>query len=229
MWQPQANGGVTSPWTGKKWLAIGDSITQSAYSNIGSPYHKYIADKIGCTVINAGYGGTGYFNAASGFAYTRIDSGLYDLTADFVTVFLGTNDWWQSGQSVPLTTVNLGVLGDTNKTATFYGAVDYTLSKLAKMYNGKPVSVVTPLDRANSFSETLNYSTGNGIPLSAVADAIIKVARKYSMPVFDLYRESNFNAGDTAFKNSYQPDGLHPNDAGHQLLARKILSFINSL
>jgi lysophospholipase L1-like esterase len=219
--------GTTSPWIGKRWCVIGDSITQANGMAEPGPYHKQIAAQVGLTAVNKGYGGWGYFNANSGAIYTKIDDGTgIDLTADLVTVWLGTNDWLQSPATTPLTTANFGAFGDTDKTATFYGAVDYTLKQLAEKFNGKPVAVFTPLPRVNAWYETPNAA---GITLGQVSDAIIKVANKYGLPVFDLYRESNFNVWNSAFRSSYITDGLHPNVTGHTILSRKILSFLNTL
>lgn len=218
---------MTSPWSGKKWLAIGDSITQANGMANPGPYHKQIATQLGLTAINGGKGGWGYFNAETGKYYSLIDSNTIDTTADVVTVFLGTNDWYQTPQTVPLTTSNLGQLGDTDKTATFYGAVDYTLKNLATKFNGKPIGVITPLIRGNAWPELINPN-GN-VTLTQVVDAIIKVAKKYQMPVLDLYRESNWNIWDNNFGSVYTMDGLHPTVAGHTILARKIVPFLNSL
>ncbi len=216
--------GTISPWSGKKWLVIGDSITN--YNKAPGSYHAVIAQKLNMTAINEGRGGWGYFNSNFGNYYTRIDGNQIDLTADLVTIWLGTNDWFQSNMTTPLTPENFGVFGDTDKTESFYGAVDYTLKQLAIKFIGKPVAVFTPLQRSNSFP---NIPNPHGITLEQVSDAIIQVAQKYTMPVFDLYREANFAVFDNSFDNDYFSDGLHPNDSGHAILARKIEAFINSL
>lgn len=77
----------------------------------------------------------------------------------------------------------------------------------------------------------------SSVSLQDVSTAIIKVANKYSIPVLDLYNNgSPLAPWNTTNKNTYfadprgdTPDGLHPNDAGHQILADKILAFLNTL
>lgn len=229
LWVPKNDtGGVaTSPWAGKKWMVIGDSITNYGYSTTAS-YHKLIATQLGMSSINGGVSGTGYFASNTQY-YNFIDAGTtgtaqIDPTADLVTVLLGTNDWAENHipERIPL---SLGSLGDT-ATTSFYGAVDYTFKQLALKYRGKPIGIMTPLPRSDAWDNVVN--TG-GVTMTQVADAIIAVAKKYSMPVLDLYRESNFNMWDASFRSVYATDGLHPTDIGHQILARKIIPFINSL
>lgn len=76
------------------------------------------------------------------------------------------------------------------------------------------------------------------VSLQDVSTAIIKVANKYSVPVLDLYNNGGTLAPwNTTNNNTYFSypgsggvgDGLHPNDLGHQILADKILAFLNTL
>ncbi|MDC4545503.1 SGNH/GDSL hydrolase family protein, partial [Acinetobacter baumannii] len=58
-------------------------------------------------------------------------------------------------------------------------------------------------------------------------------AEHYSLPIFDLYSKSNLYPWQDASNRYYftapsntEPDGLHPNDAGHKIIARKLKPFI---
>lgn len=210
---------AVSKWAGKKWIAIGDSITKSLTD---TPYHTVVGTKLGFgTVINAGVNGSGYFVNGSGMGgpfHTRISS--LDATADLITVFGGTNDWNEVG-----TTFAMGTFGDTT-TSTFYGALDYTFKSLITKYPTKTIVVFTPIPRDNNWGANLN---SQGVTLEQVTDAIIKVCNKYSIPVLDLFRNSGMFASNATFKTAYMPDGLHPNSAGHVLLADKIANFLNAL
>jgi len=57
-------------------------------------------------------------------------------------------------------------------------------------------------------------------------DIIIEVAAQYSLPVLDLYATSGMQPENEACRNALIPDGLHPNDAGHVILARRIANFL---
>lgn len=212
-----------SKWSGKIWNAIGDSITEKNGAT-SKNYHDYIKEEINCTINNYGVSGTGWRTpksvGGSSAIYQRI-SGMA-VNADLITVFAGTNDWSEVG--IPMV---LGSFGDTDPLASFYGAVDNVLSQLVTKYPTKTVAVFTPLQRSEAW-----YNLGHGtstVTLEQISDAIIKVSNKYNVPVLDLYRLGNMYAQNATFRTVMMPDGLHPNDAGHQLLADKILSFINDL
>lgn len=217
-----------SKWSLKKWGVVGDSITELNFRT-SKNYHGYIADEIKCLVSNYGVSGTGWRTPNSAGTgrpiYERISA--MDSTLDLVTVFAGTNDWGQTG--IPLV---LGAFGDTNPSASLYGAIDNTLKQLVDKYPTKKIAVFTPLPRGDAF----NGPNSAGIYLSQVADAIIQVSDKYSIRSLDLYRGSglfpwNDAANEYYFKAVGQTSGdrLHPNDAGHADLADIILPFINSL
>ena len=66
-------------------------------------------------------------------------------------------------------------------------------------------------------------------PLSFFVKIIREVAEYYSLPVLDLYATSGLQPEVPIIKERYMPDGLHPNDAGHIILADKIGKFLENL
>ena len=60
-------------------------------------------------------------------------------------------------------------------------------------------------------------------------DIIKEVARWYSLPVLDLFASSGLQPRVPVIQEKYVPDGLHPNDAGHVILADKIAAFLRAL
>lgn len=218
-----------SKWQGKTWNAIGDSITEpNSRTNIN--YHGYIKQKIGCNVNNYGVSGTGYFTPSTNGGTNQIPNRISNMSnsADLITVFAGTNDWSQVGK-----TLVMGSFGDTDSNVSFYGAVDNVISQLITKHPTKTIAVFTPLPRSNSFNGAVNSA---GVSLQQISDAIIQVCAKYSIPVLDLYRCSGLFPWNTDANNYYftapgsgSPDGLHPNDLGHQKIADKILAFLNTL
>lgn len=142
-----------------------------------------------------------------------------DEAADAVVVFGGTNDFGHG-------TAPLGVPTDRTP-ETFWGACHYLMNELLTRYPGKPVVFLTPLHRLNE-----NDPKGDGskkfsvAPLKAYRDIIIEVAAQYSLPVLDLYATSGMQPENEACRNALIPDGLHPNDAGHVILARRIANFL---
>ena len=51
--------------------------------------------------------------------------------------------------------------------------------------------------------------------------AIRQTAAAFGLPVLDLYEREDLSV--------YTPDGLHPNDEGHALLARLFQNFLQTL
>jgi lysophospholipase L1-like esterase len=66
-------------------------------------------------------------------------------------------------------------------------------------------------------------------PLCDYVKAIREVCEYYSIPVLDLYKESGMACNVREYCDLYAPDGLHPNDAGHAILAHKIKNFLERL
>jgi lysophospholipase L1-like esterase len=213
---------TTSKWVGKNWSLIGDSITEFASNRSTKNYYQYISDSLGgMTITNVARGGTGYFTMYGSSPTFSNRVGVTDIASDLITVFGGTNDW--ANPSCPL-----GVMGDTDGSISLYGAIYTTINSLITRFPTKTIAVFTPLPR-NDGTNTPWMANSQGYKLSDVADAVINVANHFSIPVLDLYRKSNMYPWNTSFETALMPDGLHPNAAGHQILADKILSFLNTL
>ena len=59
----------------------------------------------------------------------------------------------------------------------------------------------------------------------AFVEIIREVAEYYSLPVLDLFATSGLQPEIKAIQENYIPDGLHPNDKGHELLAKQIVKY----
>ena len=82
---------------------------------------------------------------------------------------------------------------------------------------------MTPLHRYNFGG--LTYDTdanGDGHTLKDYVDAIKDVCELYGVPVIDTFSKSGLNPMITAIYSAYITDGLHPNEAGHRLIADRI-------
>lgn len=147
-----------------------------------------------------------------------------DETADAVVVFGGTNDYGHGNAP-------LGVPED-REPATYWGACHYLMRELITRYTGKPVVIVTPLHRDN---EDDPHGDGAGrkilsvAPLRVYRDILVDVARQYALPVLDLYNTSGIVPTIPVCRERLLPDGLHPSDEGHALIARRIGYFLKTL
>jgi lysophospholipase L1-like esterase len=145
-----------------------------------------------------------------------------DPSADAVVVFGGTNDYGHG--EAPL-----GVSTD-RAPDTFYGACHYLMDGLLTRYPGKPVAVLTPLHRDGEEDPTGGGRKMHSVaPLRVYRDILLEVACFYALPVLDLYAVSGIQPANPVCRQRLLPDGLHPSDEGHALLARRIGLFLQTL
>lgn len=222
--QAAVNASIQSPLKGKKWVAIGDSITEVNFRT-GKNYHGFVSDNVGgMTIYNYGQAGTGY--------YGRFNvAGTISDDPDYVTVFFGTNDW---NNSDPNNTKSLGAFGDTANT-TIAGCIYLTLSQLITKFYSKKIAVFTPLPRSDNYG-SLATANSRGFTLEQLSDVISKTAAHFSLPCLDLYHTAQLPVWTTAGNAFYftapgqsSPDGLHPNDAGHAKIAQQIQRFMERM
>ncbi len=141
-----------------------------------------------------------------------------DDDADVVVVFGGTNDFGHGDAP-------LGEFADRTP-YTFYGALHLLMEGLINKYPESTIIFMTPLHRLEE-----HYTRPGGIfaPLETYVNIIKEVAEYYSVPVLDLWSVSGIQPKVDIIKEKYCPDGLHPNDAGHRLIASRLAGFIESL
>ena len=215
--------------TGKKILFLGDSITEGCgASDVSKCFVSLIAERESATCINYGIGGTRVARQAAPSAEARWDQDFIsrvaemDAEADAVVVFGGTNDFGHGDAPI-------GSFED--RTAyTFYGALHTLYISLIEKYPGTPIVVLTPLHRLNE-----DNIRGDGfkehptLPLKGYVDIIRQVAEYYSLPILDLYAASGLQPKVSVIQEKFMPDGLHPCDAGYDILANKITQFLKQL
>lgn len=198
----------TSLLSGKLWNVLGDSITAGGANMY--PYHSIISDSDAILVNNYGIYSTTIAKRTGRDDHMCERYINMSDDADIITVLGGVND------------CTLGVpLGDINSSdiTTFYGACNVLFKGLIEKYPTKGIGIMTPIRKRNS-ALLENY-----------VNAIKDVAKKYSLPVLDLYNMSGLNPdidliNDTLFNAK---DGLHPNTEGYKIITPKIREFIKSL
>ena len=209
---------------GKKWCVIGDSITEKNYRSTYN-YHYYVANSVkDMAVYNYGISGSGFYNR-SGVASTITQTDI-----DILTVFFGTNDWANVASHNKL----LGTFLDTG-TTTVSGCINTLLSALIAKFPTKIIAIFTPLPRLTNWGSNAT-ANAQGYTLEQLSNLIIQYAKHYSLPYLDLYHESNLPVWNNDANVYYftapslsTPDGLHPNDAGHKVIAGKVKAFLESI
>ena len=200
---------------GKKWAVLGDSITagDGLTANIITRYSSVVAKQCGIIPYNYGYSGSRiavqgsegdatYDNAMVIRYASMIDD------ADYITVLGGIND---ANNQLPL-----GTLGDTD-ISTFYGALEVLITGLLTKYPGKAIGFITyPHYQGSERHQTY-------------VNAIKEACARYAIPVLDLHSNGGMNTMTTAFSQMFYSDGLHPNELGQAVMARKICAFLGTL
>jgi lysophospholipase L1-like esterase len=211
-----------SKWAGKVWNVIGDSNTE-ANDHASRKYHDILWRSMGfAKVNNYGLSGCGWWNSwthpSTGDFYAAFYKRLNTLDphADLITVLGGGNDYKGTEKDLVL-----GQFGDNDPDASFYGAIDHTLSTLIAMYPTKTIAVFT------QFRRNLGEITNDKIEL--MVEAQIKVSQKYGIPCLDLYHNANQYPWLEDYRTEHMPDGIHLRQIGHDKLADKIKPFLESL
>lgn len=136
-----------------------------------------------------------------------------ERSADAVVVFGGTNDYGHGDAP-------FGELSDICDT-TFCGAVNSLILKLKKDFPHAKIVFMTPLHRLGE----MNPSRADQKILKDYADAIVTICEKHSIPVIDLFKMNPIDPTD----KTLIPDGLHPNDHGHEILADIVAAALEAL
>lgn len=219
---------VKTRFEGKTILVTGDSITEGTGTTTKA-WHEYLADWLGCTVLNDGKSSTGLIRNNGGVPgiYTRIDTWKATYgDVDAIIVMGNMNDGGLGAHSFPV-----GSFTDAVATASQYGALHKTMQKLIARYPNTPIGWVISTPRKEN---TLYPSPNNGKAwgtdgwFEPYAQAILAVCNHYSIPVLDLYHHSQLRPWDTFFNLKYfnAMDGVHPNALGHEIMAKKIIDWV---
>ena len=202
---------IESELFGLVYGSLGDSITFGY--GVDKSYSEIISEELGLAFTNYGISGnrlasTDNDNDSSPMCvrYANMSDDL-----EIITVMGGTND---CASQVPIGT------NESEDITTFKGALNVLCRGLLEKYPSKRIGFLTPLQRANN---------NGAIKQIEYVDAMKEMCSLYSIPVFDLYRESGICTIHNDNANGLLSDGLHPNDLGQRLLARKIKHFIETL
>lgn len=213
---------------GRKLNFLGDSITQGVGASFAEAcYVNRVAELSGALCRNYGISGTRIARQTHPSDPASFDldfcmrANSMDADADVVVVFGGTNDYGHGDAPI-------GVFSDRTP-ETFYGALHILYTSLICRYPQSKIVVLTPLHRCG---EEFSVEKRPGVevrPLKQYVEAIRETAEYYALPVLDLFAVSGLQPNVPVIRERYLPDGLHPNDAGHEKLAELIVRFLQQL
>ena len=199
----------------KKWICFGDSLTE-INNRTTKRYYDYIIDKTGINVVNMGLGGSGYkdeYDKNNAF-YQRILNISTDF--DLITIFGSGNDLSHT----------LGDVTDIN-TDTICGCINKTLDNLFSIYPLANVGIITPTPWGWYPPSDENNK------MAKYSDALIEICKRRGIPYLDLYHCSGLRPWEESYLSlCYSKDdgnSVHPDEKGHEIIASKIQSFIETL
>ena len=215
---------------GKKAAFLGDSITHGF--GVTSPDKLYMNRLMEMgqlsEIQNCGLCGTRIARQRKTSEFAHWDEDFckrvedIDENADIIVVFGGTNDHGHG--DAPLGTPN------DRTPDTFWGACHYLMNRLIERFAGKTIVIMTPLHCASEDNHKIIEENGDSVvTLSIYVDIIKSVAAWYALPLLDLHTQSGIQPRVPLIAKKYCPDGLHPNDDGHLLIANKLYQFLLSL
>ena len=210
---------------GKKILFLGDSITEGhGTSSVQKTYWSLLAARDGVEAVGYGIGGTRIARQKFPSIESKWDKDFLSRVesmedkADVVVVFGGTNDYGHGDAP-------LGSMDDRDATS-FYGALHCLYQALLKKYPAAQIVVMTPLHRQGENNLYNEFGFRNVASLGTYVKIIGEVAEFYALPVLDLYSLSGIQPELPLLRERYAPDGLHPNDEGHERIYRLLREFL---
>lgn len=220
------------PWTGKKWVCVGDSLTERNATTTKN-YYDYISEVSGVTPYIMGVGGTGYsrgYDVNKAF-YQRISAVPVD--ADFVTIFGSGNDLNIEAMSKfdgMSWAEALGTYTDST-TDTICGCVNTCLDNYFAVMVTAPIGIIAPSPWRPYPTTTPNNR------MSDYVSALKQIAEYRGVPFLDLYHCSNLRPENATNREACyydreldgNGDGVHPNELGHKIIASKIYEFVKML
>lgn len=214
---------------GIKMACLGDSITEGVgVSNMENMYYNRIQRECGIRELYIdGIGGTRIARQQtpsenpSNDQYFIPRADAIDEDCDLVIVFGGTNDFGHGDAP-------MGTPEDRTED-TFWGACHVLCEKLINRFPKAQIVFMSPLHREN---EDCAYGSNKPKPVGTLYDyvEVIKtVTRRFSIPFLDMLQVSGMTPRVAVYKTLYMPDGLHPNDEGHEKIAQRLKGFLVSL
>ena len=148
--------------------------------------------------------------------------------ADLIFVYGGVNDYFHGDAP----------LGQpTDKTPeTFYGALEYLINTLKNNYPNSRIAFATPAHcyrqeytDSQPSNDKRKGGNDNRHPLFVYVEAIKEKCLAHNVPVLDLFNDFEINVNNKAQRDKYTTDGVHFNEAGHKVLADRIMKFFKTL
>ncbi|EGQ4290908.1 SGNH/GDSL hydrolase family protein [Staphylococcus pseudintermedius] len=195
-------------------VCIGDSVAKGlrASKNFG----QYLAEFADASLTNLAVSGATFSTASDNNIVKQADK---VRNADLVIV-QGTDDDWLRNGGILIGT-------DSKDARTFYGAFCTIISKIRRNNPHAKIIVMTatrqlPVNGATIRRKDTDANSLN-LKLEDYVNKQVLACTELGLPVFDAYHTSLIDPYNPAYRNKNMPDGLHPNEFAHEVIAHELL------
>ena len=238
-------------WQGKRVAYLGDSVTDPRNKAAKTKYWGFLEQWLGITPYVYAVSGREWNDVPRQAAKLKAEHGD---SVDAIIVFMGTNDY---NQGVPIgrwfdERVEKVVAGINEQkhpvdrrrryhcmdADTYRGRINIALDTLKRMYPTKQIVLLTPIHRAGFFANEKNwqpaedYTNRCGEYIDAYVESVKQAANIWAVTVIDLNALCGlFPMMDehAQYFNNKDTDRLHPNDAGHERIARTLAAQLEAI
>lgn len=252
--QAQSNSAFyqSHPWHGKKVAYFGDSITDPNNKAASRKYWLLLKEWLDIDYFVPAKSGRQWNDIAR---QEQLLQEKWGQDVDAIFIFLGTNDynhdvplgeWYtvtdeqvmRAAHGKPKQLENVKHRVPNMDDNTFRGRINKALALLKKDYPDKQIILITPIHRAGFFPNDSNwqpeecYSNQLGLFIDEYIQAVKEAGQVWAMPVIDLAALSGLFPLEDAHAKFYSKadtDRLHPNNIGHERMAKTIVAQLMSI
>lgn len=242
---------VAHPWQGKRVAYFGDSITDPNNKAANNKYWNFLQQWLGITPYVYAVSGRMWNDIPRQANKLKAEHGD---DFDAILIFMGTNDY---NNAVPIgkwydekaENVEYGHGYAKRKEVrlrrhlsmdkdTYKGRINIALDSLKRMYPTKQIVLLTPIHRAGFYAGEKNwqctedYMNRCGEYLDSYVESVKEAGNVWAVPVIDLNAASGLYPmldAHAQYFNKADTDRLHPNNLGHERMAKTLMYQLLSL
>lgn len=235
---------LAHPWQGKRVAYFGDSITDPRNNGAKKKYWHLLQEWLDITPYVYAVSGRQWNDIPRQAKQLKQEHGD---DFDAILIFMGTNDY---NKGVPIGTwytekyeQTEAAIGEPKRLAdrkrrypamdkdTYRGRMNIALDKLKHMFPTKQIVILTPIHRAGFYANEKNwqpaedYTNKCGEYIQSYIEATKEAANIWAVPVIDLNALSGLYPlvdEHAQYFHNADTDRLHPNDKGHERMARTL-------
>ncbi|PTK22535.1 SGNH/GDSL hydrolase family protein [Staphylococcus hominis] len=213
-----ANGTIVHDFTNKSVIkkvktigTIGDSVAKGSHAKTN--FTDMLAKKLKAKATNLSVSDATMSTTKEDSIYSQATK----IKGDLIIVQGTSNDWINN---VPIGT-------DKTDTKTFYGAFYSAIELIKKNNPNSKIIIMTPtkqcyivdkkVTRRDTDKNTLDLT------LEDYVGTQVDACNELDIPVYDAYHSSQFKPNLPSYRKSSMPDGLHPNQKGHEVIMYELI------